>query len=84
MICPECGAEFIKTVHNKIYCTLRCGGLASQRRYERTRTRDYSAYMKAWRKKNKEEGLCPRCGRNPSPQGLSVCDECRDYIKLNK
>ena len=89
--CPECGREFEKRAVNQKYCPYetvsigsgktasRCMKRAKDRRWyrnanpatlERKRER-----TKRWKQEMKDNGLCPRCGKNAPGSGV-VCGIC--------
>lgn len=87
--CPECGNP-IGENESKKYCKPYCRYLNNWRRFDAKRRRDEKRIeykkknAKEWRKRMKERGLCTRCGKSPTFDGLLVCDQCREEINMTR
>lgn len=57
-------------------CAGGCGKLVSNRGLCAECRADLREYVKTRRKDLVEAGLCPQCGKNPLPQGVSRCLKC--------
>lgn len=83
-ICAECHKE--KAEDGKTLCA-QCRERKNLSRRGKPRkpltpeqkARQYE-YMKEWRNRKREEGICYHCGKEKALPGLKVCRVCRAYI----
>ncbi len=45
---------------------------------------DPTKYMRLFRERRKEQGLCTACGLNPQQQGFTYCEQCRERFSSVK
>ena len=82
MICPECGEEFEKNIHNQLRCSKLCSVRLRGRRHDRRRDQlperiaAKNATAKRWRLRKIAEGMCSKCGKFVPADGNRVCSLC--------